>query len=188
MFVFSPGVQAAVAVSGDRNTYLPVRRIRLSAAGDLNVLSPVFFQSLPEKTSARALRRPEDRLFLLLAALFSDSSAVPFGYVTGIALSHRSVWCEHSLYVSQARLATHTINPEDSIAWAYDGEKPLLQQRADQAMGSLCKTIETARKTPSGILPGDMVAVGAELEVHAESAREFYAGVNGIGSVRLSWH
>lgn len=188
MFLFAPGPLPAIRLAHTKYEFFPVRRLRVRTVSDAFVCSPIHLTTLSEKDAICTPMAPGDAVYLLLAAIFGRTDKTPLAYTAGLLHRKNAYWPEDSVYFAQARYAARTINPEDSLAWAYAGNQELMRRKADEACGSLAAAVDKARQTPAGIAPGDLIAVAAPVKTISREAGEIFAGVNGIGSVKLLWH
>ena len=187
MFLFSPGTAPVVRVYARKDDYFPVRRIRLVAGEDYRTLSPLRIYTTQEKEAFPIEERAESRVLFMLAAFFDGKTTAPLAYATALSIEEGTPWTEETLLFSEARFSSRTIDPEDSYAWIYEDNRLLFEKRADLVLGSLKAAIEKAAASGSGILAGDVIAVGSYIDVKAQSQKTLTAGVNGIGSVKLKW-
>ena len=187
MFLFSPGTAPVVRVYARKDDYFPVRRIRLVAGEDYRTLSPLRIYTTQEKEAFLIKASPESRVLFMLAAFFDGKTTAPLAYATALSIEEGTPWTEETLLFSEARFSSRTIDPEDSYCWVYDDNALLFERRADEMLGSLKAAIEKAAASGSGILAGDVIAVGSYVDVKAQPEKTLTAGVNGIGSVKLKW-
>ena len=84
-------------------------------------------------------------------------------------------------------MSDKTIDPVDTLVWAYVKNEELIKGRADIILTDLHKAIECARQSDSGIIPGDCLAVAAPVTEKLNSGDVFFFGANGIGSLKVLW-
>lgn len=187
MFLFAPGVLPSIRLAHTKYDFFPVRRLRVKTASEAFVASPLTMTTLMEKETLPVTRASDESVYVLLAALFDGRGTKPAAYTAGILFRSSSPWHEERLYVSEARVSDKTIDPVDTLVWAYAKNEELIKGRADIILTDLHKAIECARQSDSGIILGDCLAVAAPVTEKLNSGDVFFFGANGIGSLKVLW-
>lgn len=187
MFLFAPGVLPSIRLAHTKYGFFPVRRFRVKTSCEVFVASPLFITTLSEKETLPVTLTSEESVYVLLAALFDGRGTQPAAYATGVLLRTASPWPEDRLYVSEARGADRTIDPVDTLVWAYENNEQLIKGRADSVLADLRKAVHCACERDSGIIPGDCLAVAALVTQKLTAGSVFFSGANGIGSLKVLW-
>lgn len=185
MFFYSPGAQWAARLCDSKFDFFPIRRIRLSVDGAFLTLAPTTLISAAEKEIVPVANDGVSEALFFIAALFNGRKTEPLAYVAGIDFLRVSNWVEENLVITEARLAAKTIDPTDSIAWAYDGARQIFKDRVDALMGLMPEAITSAKSSHSGLLTGDLVGVGMKVKINPNGKDLLHYGVNGVGGVKV---
>lgn len=185
MFFYSPGVQWAARLCDSKFDFFPIRRIRLNVNGAPLSLIPTTLLSVAQNEVVPFAVDGVSEAIFFLASLFNGENPEPLAYVAGIDFLRETPWTEENLVITEARLSTKTIDPTDSIAWAYDGAHLIFKDRVDTLMGLMPEALNCAKNSYSGLLAGDLVGVGMKLQIHPHGKELLYYGINGVGGVKV---